>query len=59
MEELVRTYARLHRESGTKIEQVILDVKALVRDATGNDEFLFTPRIVGWTVAGYFNGSKQ
>ena len=58
LEQLVRTYARAHREGGTPIQAVLIEVKALVRDHTAFDEGIFTPKVVGWTVAGYFHGTK-
>lgn len=58
MEDLVRTHARMSREAGMLIEDVIRDVKALIREHAGMDELIFTPKIVGWTVAGYFKGSN-
>jgi hypothetical protein len=57
LEELTRVHARLSREAGADIAEVIRDVKALVYEATGADELLFTGKIVGWTVAGYFLGT--
>jgi hypothetical protein len=57
LESLVRTYARAQREAGTTIGALLVEVKALVRDNTGRDEPVFTPKIVGWTVAGFFEGT--
>jgi hypothetical protein len=31
-----------------------VEVKDLVRVHTGQDDPIFTPRVVGWTVAGFF-----
>jgi hypothetical protein len=58
LETLVRSYARAWREAGKDIEHVLIDVKALVREHTGTDEPIFTPKVVGWTVAGYFAGTS-
>jgi hypothetical protein len=57
LEPLVRAYARAQREAGAVIGAVLVDVKALVRDNTGRDEPIFTPKVVGWTVAGFFEGT--
>jgi hypothetical protein len=58
LEMLARAHARAWREAGTSIEHVLIDVKALVREHTGRDEPIFTPKVVGWTVAGYFAGTS-
>jgi hypothetical protein len=58
LENLVRAHARAWREAGKSIERVLIDVKALVREHTGQDEPIFTPKVVGWTVAGYFAGTS-
>jgi hypothetical protein len=59
LEEQVRAYARAQREAGLLIEQVLIEVKGLVRDATGEHEPVFTPKVVGWTVAGYYHGTRR
>ena len=58
LEPVARAYAREQREAGRDIARVLVDVKALVRDLLGDDEPLFTPKVVGWTVAGYFAGTR-
>jgi hypothetical protein len=58
LEEDVRTFARLSREAGRSIAELLIEVKEIVRTQTGADEPLFTPKIVGWAVAGYFSGTK-
>jgi hypothetical protein len=58
LEKAARTHAHARREAGTNIEHVLIDVKALVREHTGRDEPIFTPKVVGWTVAGYFAGTS-
>lgn len=57
VEPIVRAYAKTMRQAGVSIGQVLVDVKGLVREHTGNDEPIFTPKIVGWTVAGFFAGT--
>lgn len=59
MEATVRAYARAQREAGADIGRVLVEVKALVRANTGSDEPIFTPRIIGWTVAGFFHGTTR
>ena len=56
LEAIVRAFAVEEREAGKRVEEMLLDAKALVRDTTGRDEPLFTPKVVGWSVAGYFSG---
>jgi hypothetical protein len=55
----VRAYARAMRESGIAIGQTLVEVKDLVRTHTGRDEPIFTPKVVGWAVAGYFEGTGR
>lgn len=59
LEGRVRAYARAQREAGLLVEQVLIEVKALVRAEAGADELVFTPKVVGWTVAGYFEGTRR
>lgn len=59
LESLVRTHAREQREAGVEIGALLVEVKALVRVLMGDDEPVFTPKVVGWTVAGYFAGSGE
>jgi hypothetical protein len=58
LEDDVRTFARLSREAGRSVSELLIEVKEIVRAQTGTDEPLFTPKVVGWAVAGYFSGSK-
>jgi hypothetical protein len=55
----VRAWARAQREAGIPVGQVLVEVKAMMREHTGHDEPVFKPRIVGWTVAGYFEGAVR
>lgn len=59
LEAPVRAYARAMRLDGVAIEKVIIELKDLVRDETRDHEGVFRPRIVGWTVAGYFAGTSR
>lgn len=59
MEATVRAYTRAQREAGADIGRVLVEVKALVRANTGSDEPIFTPRIIGWTVASFFHGTSR
>jgi hypothetical protein len=59
LEPEVRRFAQLSREHGLSISELLIDVKALVRAHVGVDEPLFTPKVVGWAVAGYFAGSAR
>jgi hypothetical protein len=58
LEAEVRTFARLSREAGLSVSELLIEVKELVRAQMGVDEPLFTPKVVGWAVAGYFAGLK-
>jgi hypothetical protein len=58
LEPTVRAYAKAMRETGVSIGQALVAVKDLVRAHTGHDEPLFTPKVVGWAVAGYFAGTS-
>jgi hypothetical protein len=53
----VRAYARAMREAGVNIGRALVDVKDLTRAHTGYDEPIFTPKVVGWAVAGFFEGT--
>ena len=57
LEETVRAFARGRRLSGRTVGETLVEVKALVATHAGRDELVFTPKVVGWTVAGYFEGS--
>lgn len=59
LESVVRAHAQERREAGTGIGAVLVDVKALVLELMGDDELVFMPKVVGWTVAGYFAGTGQ
>ena len=52
-----RAFARAQREAGVAVEKVIIEIKAIVRSETNDREVLYIPRLVGWTVAGYFAGT--
>lgn len=54
----VRAYARAMRVAGENVGQALVQVKDLVRAHTGYDEPIFTPKVVGWTVAGFFEGTS-
>lgn len=55
----VRAFARAARVAGTNVSELLIDLKAMIRDSVGVDEVLFTPKIVGWAVAGYYAGSSR
>lgn len=59
VETTVRGYARAMRVAGENIGQTLVQVKDLVRAHTGYDEPIFTPKIVGWTVAGFYGGTSR
>lgn len=59
LEPRARAFARAQREAGVAVEKVIIEMKAIVRAETNDRELLFVPRLVGWTVAGYFAGSQS
>jgi hypothetical protein len=47
------------RLAGENIGPALVQVKDLVRAHTGYDEPIFTPKVVGWTVAGFFEGTSR
>ena len=57
VEVAVRAYARALRETGVAVGAALIDVKNLVRLHTGIDEPIFVPKVVGWAVTGYFEGT--
>lgn len=59
LEAHVRAYAHAHRIAGTPIEHVLVEMKALASEHTLDDAPIFIPRIVGWTVAGYFDRAAR
>jgi hypothetical protein len=58
VETTVRAYARAMRVASENIGQALVQVKDLVRAHTGYDEPIFMPKVVGWTVAGFFEGTS-
>lgn len=58
LEQRVREYARALRIDGVPVEKMLVDVKELVRSETKQHELVFMPRIVGWSVAGYYAGTS-
>lgn len=56
---LTREFAHDQRIGGVRVEEMLLRVKAIVRETTGRDEPLFMPKVVGWAVAGYFSGMRR
>lgn len=59
MEPVVRQYGRSLRMSGMRIEKAVVHVKEIVRNETRGDEGVFIAKVVGWTIAGYFAGTKS
>jgi hypothetical protein len=59
LEPVVREFSRARRLEGVAIEKVLIEVKQLIREETGDHAPLFTPRVVGWAVAGYFAGTGR
>jgi hypothetical protein len=59
LQPIVRAYGRSRREAGESIGHVLIEVKRLVREHAAADEAVFTPKIVGWTVAGFFEGAAS
>jgi hypothetical protein len=58
LEPIVREFARAWREAGGGVEGLLVEVKRLVREATASHEPVFTPKVVGWSIAGFFDGSS-
>lgn len=58
LEAPVRAFARAQREAGVGIVATLSAVKDLVREGTGPNEAVLTPRVVGWAVAGYYAGTS-
>jgi hypothetical protein len=59
LESATRDHARAQREAGMPVEKLIIDMKDAIRREAGEMEFLFIPRVIGWTVAGYFAGTPR
>jgi hypothetical protein len=59
LEAAARDHARAQREAGLPVEKLIIQMKDAIRRETGQQEFLFLPRVIGWTVAGYFAGTSE
>lgn len=57
LQPLVRDHAKAWRLAGGEIGTLLVEVKQLVRDTTGNHEPVYVPKIVGWSIAGYFEGT--
>jgi hypothetical protein len=58
LEPVVRSYARSLRLDGIAVEKMLIDVKSIVREETGQHEVVYIPRVVGWAVSGYFAGTS-
>jgi hypothetical protein len=58
VEATARAYALGMRKAGSGIGQALVLVKDLVRAHSGYDEPIVTPKVVGWTVAGFFHGTS-
>ncbi len=59
LEPIVREFAKAWREAGGGVEGLLVEAKRLVRDATASHEPVFTPKVVGWSIAGFFDGSPR
>ena len=55
---VVAEYARAARLAGHNVAALVIEVKRLVRHTTGADELIFTPRVVGWAIAAFFEGTS-
>jgi len=55
----VRAFARAMREADMAIGTALVEMKTLVHAHTGHDEPIFTPKVVGWAIAGYFAGAGK
>jgi hypothetical protein len=58
VEATARAYGRAMRVAGENIGKALVLVKDLVRAHSGYDEPIVTPKVVGWTVAGFFEGTS-
>jgi hypothetical protein len=59
LEAHVREYAHAQHEAGARIEQVLVEIKAIVAETVLEDASVFTPRVVGWTVAGFYSRAAR
>jgi hypothetical protein len=57
LQDFVRAHARDFRLAGGDIGTLLVAVKLVVRETTGVEEPIFTPKVVGWTIAGFFDGT--
>ena len=56
---LARAFAHDQHVAGVRVEEMLMRVKAIVRETTGRDEPLFMPKVVGSAVAGFFAGQRR
>jgi hypothetical protein len=59
LEAPIRAYAKAQREAGIGIVPLLTDVKKMIRERTGRHEIVLTPRVVGWAVAGFYDGTSS
>jgi hypothetical protein len=58
LEPLVRAFARAEREAGIPVERVLVELKRLLAETVHGEAELFAKRVVGWAVAGYYQGGR-
>ena len=58
LEDRTKAYARAQHSAGVSVEKVIIDIKDMLRTETAEYALVYIPRIVGWAVAGYYQGAS-
>lgn len=57
LEQPTREYARAEHDAAVPVEKVIIEIKELLRTETSDHALVYIPRVVGWVVAGYYQGA--
>ena len=55
VEQPVEAFAKARRLAGTPVTDVVVEVKALLREHAGQHAWPFSPSVVAWTLAGYYS----
>ena len=49
----------MRRSARSRMPTLLTDVKKMIRERTGRHELVLTPRVVGWAVAGFYEGMSS
>lgn len=56
LQPIARAFAKAERLRGESVARVLITVKELIDTHVGPDALVFRPKVVGWTIAGYYDG---